>query len=72
MFLFKLNLEGSKITLIKEFFFFTKYITGRINCGEVYSASIVRLSDNQGSLTSKGMMKGLENLIRRSLKDINM
>lgn len=53
MSLFNLNLKGSRIILIKEDNFFSKYITGKINCGDIYPASIMRLSDNQGSLASK-------------------
>lgn len=53
MSLFNLNLEGSRIILIKEDTSFSKCITGKINCGDIYPASIMRLSDNQGSLASK-------------------
>lgn len=54
MSLFNLKLED-RIILIKEdkFFFSSKYITGKINCGDIYPASIMRLSDNQGSLASE-------------------
>lgn len=50
--LFKLNLEGSKIIFIKKRNF-PRHITRKINYGDIYSASMLELSDYQGSLAPK-------------------